>query len=183
MICVRISLLTGSALYLRMLLRAIIFSTTLFVSVCAGWLHDVARKRPSPAIRMLIALILKLFWCNSPNIRILTEFPHYLSDNQCKRSDFKGLPLLLPFSLFPSFSLPLSLFLPPFPDRQAVFCPKLCLSFPFSCPQTSFWGPTGAESAKTLPVGRRFLTTATLFVVEMGYLCGIIIGIWQTHII
>ena len=37
--------------------------------------------------------------------------------------------------------------------RQAEFCPKLCLSLPFSYLRPSFRAPTGAKSAETLPVG------------------------------
>ena len=46
---------------------------------------------------------------------------------------------------------------PRFGHRQATLAPKLCLSLPFSCLRPSFWAPTGAESAQTLPVGPEFV--------------------------
>ena len=43
-----------------------------------------------------------------------------------------------------------------FPDRQAVFCMKLCLSVPFSGFQPPFWAPSGREMPQTLPVCSAF---------------------------
>lgn len=60
MTCVGVSLLTGVALYLRMLQRAMMFSSIVFVSSCGGWLQEDARMIPSPAIRVLAAFIVRI---------------------------------------------------------------------------------------------------------------------------
>ena len=50
-----------------------------------------------------------------------------------------------------------------FPDRQAVFCLKLCLSVSFPGFQLPFRTSTDAESALTLPVGQELVCWRVLF--------------------
>ena len=106
------------------------------------------------------------------------EFQHYLPDNQCKRSDFNGLPLLfllllllfLSFSLSSSFSPPTGNILPQTPPvcpvfglsipvwgtiRQRIALNSACrFCFWFSSPR--FWASTDADQPKTPPDGSRY---------------------------